>query len=146
MASSSFLLLCSNLITHLTFSLYAKIDFGSIAYFDSWCSLAKASEIPGGTIWPTVFKHLTICTRNHKRDAQTKTTHLHNKDVNLLQPCETIIFHMCLGIFSQAFAEGGVIWGLGYMKWREMCGWGKPRVLIFFLLFFKKYAAITSVF
>lgn len=116
MAASSFLLLCSNPIAHLTISLYAIKDFGSTAYFDSWCSLAKASEIPVGTIWPTVFKYFTICTKNHKRDAQTKTTHLHNKDVNLLQPCETIIFHMCLWIFSQAFPEGGAIWGLGYMK------------------------------
>ena len=38
---------------------------------------------------------------------------------------------MCLWIFSQASAEGGAIWGLGYMKWREMCGWGKTRVFIF---------------
>lgn len=72
MAASSSLLLCSNPITHLTVALYAKIDVGSMAYFDSWCSLAKASEIPVGTIWPTVFKHLTICTKTTKETPKPK--------------------------------------------------------------------------
>lgn len=72
MAASSFLLLFSNPIAHLTISLYAIKDFGSTAYFDSWCSLAKASEIPLGTIWPTVFKYLTICTKTTKETPKPK--------------------------------------------------------------------------
>lgn len=145
MAASSFLLLCSNPITHLTISLYAKIDFGSMAHFDSWCSSAKASEIPVGTIWPTVFKHLTICTKATKETPKPKpliyiirmwTYYNHVKLSFFACACES--FPRLLQREGQS--EGWDIWS------EEKCVGGKTKSFNFFPFILKKYAAITSVF
>lgn len=72
LTASSFLLLCSHPGPHLAIPLHAKGDPGSPACFGSWCSSAKASGIPVGTIWPTVFKYLTSCTQPTKETPKPK--------------------------------------------------------------------------
>lgn len=67
-----FLLLCCNPITHLVISLWAQLEFGSVTCFESSRSLSRASEIPVGTLWPTVLKYLTICTKPTKEALKPK--------------------------------------------------------------------------
>lgn len=130
MAASSSLLLCSNPITHLTVALYAKIDVGSMAYFDSWCSLAKVSEIPVGTIWPTVFKHLTICTKTTKETPKPKPLIYIIRMWTYYSHVKLSFFTCACESFPRLLQREGQ--SEGWDMWREMCGWGKPRVLIFF--------------